>query len=261
MKIIDWNISYNGNFEDKFNYLKEVIESHKSIVILQEVTEDAYLLLKEKFSEFKIEYSLNYRIPSKFDTKSRKLGIVIMVSKEIDVINTKVIDRCLLPERTLLCEIECDKKRYKVLGLHSITGCDHKKAKSLQFYSFAETIEEYRPDIVGIDANEPDKDNISIDKMVFFDNKDKGKGAKTFFETLNNNNLIDSLLNESIDYVDNQEEPLKVSHIINKKIKKRYDFVFLDKGKFDKYKTNYNYESSIEAGSDHSLIEININNF
>lgn len=35
MKIIDWNISYAGNFSRKFEYLKEIINNESTIVILQ----------------------------------------------------------------------------------------------------------------------------------------------------------------------------------------------------------------------------------
>lgn len=258
MKLINWNVSYAGSFEKKFEYLRKIIEDQDVIVIMQEITETAYLKLKEMFGDYKIEYSLNYRKPSKFDTKSRRLGVAIMVSNSIEVVNATVLDRCLLPDRTMFVEILKDNMLYKVLGLHSITGCDHKKAKSIQFFSFAEAIEEYKPDIVAIDANEPKYDSNDIEKMVFFDNKDKGKGAKTFFTTLVENDLMDSLGKENLNNDLNQEEPLKVSHVINKRINKRYDFVFLNKDKFKDYKIKYNYEDALEAGSDHALIEIEV---
>lgn len=256
MKIIDWNISYIGNVDTKIKYLETMVNNETAIVILQEVTEKIYKRLKNTFKHYNIEYSLNYRIPSKYDTKSRKLGIVIMTSKDVEIIDVKVIDRCIFPERTLLVEVKHQNVIMKVLGLHSITGCDHRKAKSIQFYSFAETIDIYKPDIVGIDANEPRIDNYDVDKMVFFDNKDKGNGAKTFFQTLNENNLIDSL---SYKYHKDKFKygvPLAISHKINKKIAKRYDFIFVNKNKLKDFVVKYHYENSINAGSDHSLVEL-----
>lgn len=256
MKIIDWNISYAGNFSRKFEYLKEIINSESTIVILQEVTENAYMLLQNTFDTYNIEYSLKYRKPSEYDTKSRGLGIAIITSKDIEIISAKVITRCILPERTLLVEVKHNNKIIKVLGLHSITGCDHKKAKSIQFCSFAETIDKYKPDIVGIDANEPEIDNYNINEMVFFDNKDKGYGAKLFFKTLIENNLSDSFASVYDNKKFQYGEPLTLSHKINNKINKRYDFIFINKNIFEDYNVKYHYENSVDAGSDHSLIEL-----
>lgn len=41
-------------------------------------------------------------------------------------------------------------------------------AKSYQFLSYAEAVDEMRPDIVGIDANEPKIDGYSAEEMTFF---------------------------------------------------------------------------------------------
>ncbi len=256
MRIIDWNISYSGKSKSKFEYLEKVINNEPVIIILQEVIPSSYEALKDHFPKFNIEYSLIHRPPSKFDTKSRDLGVVIMTSKDIEIISAKVLDRCLLPDRTLLVEAKYNDKILKVMGLHSITGCDHKKAKSIQFYSFAEAIDTYKPDVVGIDANEPEVDCYNIDGMVFFDNKDKGKGAKTFFETIYENGLVDSLAKKyNIENFENGE-PLTVSHKVSGKYNKRYDFVFLNSVVFEEYNTEYDFENSKNAGSDHAIIKV-----
>ncbi len=256
MKIIDWNISYSGNSKSKFEYLKKIIGNEPAVVILQEVIKSSYDALKDYFTDFNIEYSLNYRAPGKFDTKSRGLGIVIMASKEIEIVSAQVVDRCLLPDRTLLVEVKFNGKSIKFLGLHSITGCDHKKAKSIQFYSFAEAIDVYKPDVVGIDANEPEVDSYNIGDMVFFDNKDKGKGAQTFFTALTENGLIDSYAAKYD--IENFKcgEPLTTSHKVSRKYNKRYDFVFLNPTVFNEYSVEYNFDESIAAGSDHSVIKV-----
>lgn len=104
---------------------------------MQEVTLKHYKELKEAMRGYNIRYSLDYRKPGKFDSKQRQLGIAIITTKDLPIISAKCIDRCLLPDRTLLVKVQCGSKTIKVLGLHSITGCDHKKAKSMQFLSFA----------------------------------------------------------------------------------------------------------------------------
>ncbi len=256
MKIIDWNISYLGKANAKFDFLKKTICNDSAIIILQEVTKSSYEILKNVFENFNIEYSLEYRPPSKFDTKSRGLGVAIITTKDIEIISAKVLERCLFPDRTLLVEAKFNHKPIKILGLHSITGCDHKKAKSIQFYSFAEVVDTYKPDIVAFDANEPQIDNYIVGDMVFFDNKDKGKGAETFFNTLVDIGLKDAYATQ---YNKNDfclGEPLVLSHKINNRFNKRYDFIFINDKLFDNYKIKYNYDDSIAAGSDHALIEI-----
>ena len=51
---------------------------------------------------------------------------------------------------TLMADLEYNGKALRVMGLHSITGISHKRAKSMQFLSFAESIDEFKPDIVVI---------------------------------------------------------------------------------------------------------------
>ena len=45
---------------------------------------------------------------------------------------------------------------------------------------FTEFVDEYKPDIIGMDANEPNVDSCDIDKMTFYDRN--GTGAKIFFK-------------------------------------------------------------------------------
>lgn len=254
IKVINWNVSYANNKENKFSSIYNSADKY-TIIILEEVTPKHYEELKEVFYDCNIEYSLNYRKPGKFDTKQRQLGIAIITTEDLPILSAKCLDRCLLPERTLLVEIKYGHKPLRVLGLHSITGCDHKKAKSMQFYSFAEAIDEYKPDIVGMDANEPEVDHYDVSKMKFFDNKDKGKGAQTFFNTLVENALYDAYAPHYRKYEYRSTKPLTVSHKVSGKIDKRYDFIFTNRGLGD---CRYAYAEGIAYGSDHAIIECDI---
>ena len=141
------------------------------------------------------------------------------------------------------------------MGLHSITGCHHLKAKEIQYFSFAEAIDEYCPDIVGIDANEPQYDHYEISKMKFFDNYNKGNGCKTFFEVMATNGMVDAFVKDydPKEYVEG--EYLTTSHIIKRCHKKvRYDFLFVNDEKIKEYQCRYDYADAIEAGSDHAAI-------
>ena len=134
MRIINWNISWSNNVEDKITYLRNLVNGKSFIVILQEVKPFAYEAIKNSLLDIaNIEYSLNYRIPSKFDTDSRKLGVAILISKDFVIANSQILPRSLMPDRTIMVDLEYNGKPFRVLGLHSITGCHHLKAKEMQF--------------------------------------------------------------------------------------------------------------------------------
>lgn len=258
MNIISWNISYASKIEKILDFLKTNIDRNDFIITLQEVTPSSFEEIQLKFKDFaNVEYSLNYRKPGKYDTKSRKLGIAILTSKNFIINKVEVLNRALLPDRTLYLELIYNNQIIKVLSLHSITGCDYKKAKSIQFYSFAEAIYDLKPDIVSFDANEPEYDHYEIESMKFFDNKDKGMGAKIFFQSLGKNKLRDSYASMYDTNNYKEKEPLVISHIINKRFNKRYDFVFLNE-KYKLVNCEYKLEESLNATSDHSLIKLEI---
>lgn len=258
MKIIDWNICYMGSPELKINYMKSVLGTDSFIAVLQEVTPSQYELFKSNFRN--IRYSLDYRKPGHYDTRQRKLGVAIVCSDDIKIKSADVLKRTLLPDRTLMLDIEYKGSMLRVMGLHSITGIAHKQAKSIQFLSWAEAIDCFKPDIVAFDANEPAKDHYDVEQMEFFaqSKRENGYGAKTFFNTLTATGLTDAFTAnyDQSEYV--EEEPLAVSHIIKRgKHKRRYDFIFAN----DRLKISsceYNYDDAVKAGSDHAIITTDI---
>lgn len=260
MIVISWNISWMNDISHKIAYLERAIGGQTFIVILQEVKPASYDALKAAFRETaNIEYSLHYRTPGKYDTDSRKLGIAILVSKELNILSADVLHRALMPDRTLLVDIEHKEQRIRILGLHSITGCQHLKAKEIQYFSFAEAIEELRPDIIGIDANEPKVDHYDISKMRFFDNYNKGNGCKTFFETTQAIGLVDSFIKDYDQSRYVAGECLTTSHFIKRGKKKvRYDFLFINNETFKEYCCKYDYDPAIAAGSDHAAVLLEI---
>ena len=257
MKVINWNICcMKGNVETKVEFLKSLVEDDSFIIIMQEVKPKAFSFIKLAFDGLAhAEYSLFYRQPGKFDTESRRLGIAILVSRDVKLKFAQVLNRALMPDRTLMVDVENKGNPLRVMGLHSITGCDHKKAKELQFFAFAEAVDEYRPDIVGIDANEPRIDHYDIERMCFFDNRNKGDGCRTFFKTMHKFGIVDAFARDydQSQWVDGQ--CLEVSHKIKVSGRPvRYDFLFVNSEKFKNYKCSYDLEASLAAGSDHSVV-------
>lgn len=250
LRIIDWNISYAGDTEGKVKYLQEYI-SLDTCVMLQEVKPHAFEYIKTALGEqFKMLYSLDYRKPSKFDSDARKLGVLVLVSKDIEVIDAGTIERSPFPDRTMYATIRKDNEEIRLLALHSLTGCGYYRSKSVQYDSFAEFIDAYRPDIIGIDANEPQVDHYDMRQMQFFDN---GPGAKHFFDEMADIGLTDAYVryNGTDGYEEGQ--PLTKSHNIRRKGAVRYDFLFV-RDTYGVERLTYNYDEAVAAGSDHAII-------
>ena len=250
MEIIHWNAGYGSKIEKVDDLLKRM---GGDVIALLEVTPGKYEYLREQYKD-RIVYSLDYRKPGKYDSRGRKLGIALIMSDEIEILDSGVFERALLPDRTLWAVVRYKGTEIKIASFHSITGCDHKKAKSMFFNSIAEAVDEYRPDIVTIDANEPDKDFYIVEGMKFFDRN--GPGAKNFFTCLKEIGLTDSYAvnYDSNNYVEG--EPLIPSHYIQGKSTnaKRYDFIFVN----DTYKVGnveYLMKDAMDATGDHALVK------
>lgn len=105
---------------------------------------------------------------------------MVIASKTINVTKHNLLTRTPFPERTTYIEFEFENAKLVLFGLHSLTGVDYKKTKSVQFHTFAESVVRYKPDIVMIDANEPKIDHPDFNQVEYFDNRDKGKGLEVF---------------------------------------------------------------------------------
>lgn len=252
VRILNWNISYQGKIENKIDFINQYMQEN-TCVMLQEVKPHAFEYIKNYFGEkYNFMYSLDYRKPSKFDSEARKLGVLIILDKKIDILDCGVIERSPFPDRTIYATIKVGLQVIKVLALHSLTGCGYYRTKSVQYDSFAEFIDEYKPDIIGIDANEPETDHYDMTQMEFFDN---GPGAKNFFLKVQENGLLDSYVKIN-NIVSNETIPLTQSHKVRRRGSVRYDFIFINKS-IEIENMNYYYDEAVNAGSDHALLICN----
>lgn len=205
--------------------------------------------------EFNYTYSLSYRYPGEFDTRSRELGVLIITSSDIELTRRGVLNRTPCPDRTAFIEFSYCGASYTLVSLHSVTGVDYKKGKSVQFYSFAEAIKDLHPDIVTFDSNEPKVDHYNVSQMEFFNNRDKGAGARCFFTSLVDVGLSDAyaLFYDKEAYVPGR--PLATSHIVSKKEgARRYDFVFVNDKRLALRGCEYHYDEAVAATSDHAYV-------
>lgn len=258
MRIIHWNISYNADKELVAAKLSSDLLGGDTIACLLEVIKPMYTFLKEKFSgSYRFVYSLDYRIPGDYDSKVRKLGVLIIVPSNYKIIQCGVLRRAPYPDRTAYVILQDEKGRsLRLLSLHSVAGCNFLRGKSVQFDSFAEIVKTFTPDIVTVDANEPKTDHWDIRQMEFFDNRDKGNGARNFFTSIAENGMKDaySCVYDKDSFVPG--EYLATSHLVSrgKKRERRYDFIFVHSGTFEVKDCSYSYEEARQASADHAIV-------
>ncbi|MDD3777872.1 MAG: hypothetical protein PHH52_00620 [Patescibacteria group bacterium] len=255
LRVIQWNISFLNTIDKKINYLLTKILLKKCVFILEEVRREDFEVIKNRI-DYNFIYSLDIRKPGKFEGRNRKLGVLIGFSKDIKILSSGVIERSLFPERTLFAEMKLDGIKINILGFHSLTGVDYKKAKSAQFAAIADFLNDKQFNFLCFDANEPKIDCYDISKLEFFDQKgDKGKPASLVFGVNRSHELSDSFR----DYISIKKEeylyksPLEVSFIVTGDIKKRYDYIF-SSSNWKVINLEYLYKESVTAGSDHALV-------
>jgi len=258
MRIIHWNISYNAKKELIATKLACDLADGDTVACLLEVTKTTYSFLRGHLGEgFRFVYSLDHRPPGDYDSKARKLGVLIIVPSRMRILRCGVLRRVPYPDRTAFATIADEEgKVFRFLGLHSVAGCNFLRGKSVQFDSFAEEVKEYSPDIVTIDANEPMVDHWDIRQMEFFDNRDKGNGARNFFNAVADNGMQDAYacVYDKDTYVPGKY--LATSHLVSrgKDRERRYDFVFVRSDLFQVDHCSYSYEEAQEASADHAIV-------
>lgn len=258
MRLISWNLCFLNKVEPKIELLKSLLKED-TIIVLQEVLPHFHKEITSAFEDdYHILYSLEKRAPSVFDTRAREMGVAVLIAKSFEIEYFNVLERALFPDRTVYVRFKKANCSLSLFGLHSVAGATFKKAKSVQFFSFAEAVANHKPDLVFIDANEPEIDHPERDKIVYWDNSDKGKGVWTFFDEIDKSDGIDPLrlFNTSTDI------PLAVSYKTNTKkgisnnplFNKRYDFIMVNSAKFETHSIEYLYDQAVEAGSDHAVV-------
>lgn len=125
-----------------------------------------------------------------------------------------------------------------------------------------------RPVILCCDLNEPKIDHYDLNKVEFFDQRgDGGKKASLILRPNGVHDLEDSyrlwLTENNEEYSKTKEEqiesgnldstPLAVSHVINGRLKKRYDYIMISPHWIVK-KVEYRYQEAIDNGGDHAVV-------
>ncbi len=258
MNIVHWNISFNSKRELIAQKLIREIAGDDTVICLQEVTKATYNYFRELFeTRFRFVYSLDHRAPGDYDSNVRKLGVLILVPNSMKILHCGVMRRTPYPDRTAFATIsDANDRVFRILSLHSVAGCNFSRGKSVQFDSFAEAVKDYNPDILTTDANEPMTDHWDIRQMDFFNNRDKGNGARNFFTSIADNGMQDAYASvyDKDSYVPGKY--LTTSHRvpIGKYRERRYDFIFVKSDLFKVDACSYSYEEALESSADHAIL-------
>lgn len=262
LRIVNWNTKWMRSLGEKGEHIRRLMSDNPSIVVTQEVEPGGIEALRGYFSsDTEIVHSIDYYRCETTGRRSRRLGIAIIAGNGVHIDNAYVLGNALLPERTLVADITSNGQRFRVMGLHSVPGCTYGMKKSEQFDIFADSVRRLHPDVVCIDANEPEFDGPSVDAMKFYvqggKTDDKGRGAERFFRSMVEDGLEDSLMRH-YDGVWENKKCLAHSYTINGSRREvRYDFVFLRGSRFSDWSCKYDYQGARGAGSDHASVIVN----
>jgi len=252
IRLIQWNISFKSNADEISDYLAKNIQG-ETVINLQEVLASSHKKISAILQPDSAAFSLDHRKPGNNEGKNRKMGVATYVFGGT-ITNSDLISRSVFPERTLFTSLKFKNTCVNNLNFHSLTGVDYKKAKTSNFASIADFIQEMNLDFFTCDANEPKTDSLHDDDIAFFNNKDNGVNAGLIFGANKVHNLKDAF--KVYLETNNQKtntEPLAISHIISKKFNRRYDHIYCNNN-WQPSIVTYPYKDSIMATSDHSAV-------
>ena len=188
----------------------------------------------------------------------------------MNITGAGLLERAPFPERALKAVINHDGYLFEVICFHSLTGVGYLKAKSAQFTVLAEHLHanQDQPTILCCDLNEPKIDHADPSRLEFFDQKgDQGKAASYIMKPEGKHFLQDTYRlwlkqnPEELNRISREQEtsgdllstPLVVSHVVNGKINKRYDYIMVS-SHWDVVDVQYRYEEAIRHGGDHAVV-------
>lgn len=246
-------------------------EENACIICLQEVTPAFYALYKEKDAFSNHAYSLHFRERGVYEGKNRELGCIIVALGNVDITSSFLIDRALFPERALVAEVTAGDKSFQIICFHSLTGVGYKRAKSAHFAALVDYLHDRKdkPTVLCCDLNEPKVDHYQLEQNVYF-SQYKGDNGEDVARVLNPEGIHDledsfriwlhqdSALSTEIKNRQKRAEdikysPLAVSHKVNNRYPKRYDYIMVSPH-FTVDSMQYHYEEGIKNGSDHALL-------
>jgi len=235
--------------------INTTVSDHDFIAILSEVSKTFYEFLLARCSD---RFNISPWLIRGQEHRKSFFHTIILAKKTISLSEPTCIEQSVVPERTIGIAATYQGKKIRVLGLHVVPGSSEGRtyergAKAKEFRSFTQEIIDFRPDIIGIDANEPEFDAQAVTDMAFWSNWDgntyNDHAARAFFVAVENNGLLDHF-RINFGTTKPSPNPLAQSIFIGGK-SRRYDHLFIRKSLLNIAKQQY---MTLENVSDHAAV-------
>ncbi len=256
LKIGSWNI--NGWHTITKQQLRLVETAECDFLTLQEVTEESYKALVQSNLYTNSEFSLRLRPPKVSEGKGRRLGCAIFCNHKI--ISSQLLEEAPLPERILICSIECENQALTVCSFHAPPGASWEEIKPQTFKHLANWLTQHdQRTWVGMDANAPKTDHpVHGQNEWWWDDEPLLLGVDTVHklkDVFRTYLTAHSPLAKEISSL-RPDGPLATSYRRGRgqySVPCRYDFIYATSD-FKVLNIEYLYDESITAGSDHALV-------
>lgn len=256
MRFASWNINRFAPLSGHSELLKRI---DADIVALQEVTHQSFNQLRHSLGYDWSVCSLDTAKAEWPIGKKAVLGTALFGRYPFKLLDVALLNTVALPERFLIANISIVGDGITVCSFHIPCGSTWKTGKSAAFRAITQwAAQQTMPTVVGIDANSPKVDHPIHEHNVWW----RG-GEADFLGSRTDHKLQDAL---RLLFRDNPDRFRKVAEIHPQgplahsyrrgraaPIYCRYDFIYVS-SHFSVQEVSYPYDSSIAAGSDHSIV-------
>lgn len=276
MRVVSWNLA--NRVEDGARREGEflgALDPRPSFVMLQEVNRRSIELVCERAGLDWFRLAVDIREPEASDTRVRQTGVAVAGSGDPPA-SAVIIEGVPLPERTLSVVANLDGSDVNVSSYHAPPGVSWFEKKPQQAVAFARWLTELGGLVVlGADANTPEVDHPDFESVrTHWHSGDKhlkgAPGDDLLWASSKVHGLDDAFrlwLRQNPDALAEILEarplgPLAITHRTGKRklspgTPRRFDSVWVSND-FSVVGVDHPYERSIQAGSDHSAVVVDL---
>lgn len=260
LRVMQWNISWKCTLADIARFVTKTVGQDPAIVCLEEVERPSFTNLRDFLKPTDSRFSLDLHRPVKGEGRARELGVAVLTFGLL-IVSEELLDLAVFPERTLSVLIGGVSDPIRVVAFHSLTGSGYGELKVSNFGLIAEYLRLHRNelDFLYFDANEPRRDSMDADKLVFWPH---GEVTVKKAGLIMGSQKVHDLSDSYVDYLRSKgkvvtRDPLTVSYKTGtpkkKQVEKRYDYVMQSR-RWRVTNCEYPYEESVAATADHSAV-------
>jgi hypothetical protein len=276
VRVVSWNLNRRvGDAVRRQGEFLSSLEPPPSAVMLQEVNPRSIELMCERAGLDWFRLAVDLREPEPSDTRVRRLGVAL-AGRGAAPHSVSILEGVPFPERTIHAVIDITGATIALASYHAPPGVSWLEKKPKQAVAFANWLAALEgPVILGADANTPLVDHPDFEGVRTHwhsgDRRLKGApGDDLLWAATKIHGLEDALRNllrgdpEALAEIRaaSPQGPLAISYRTSKRTTlpgtlRRYDSVWIS-DHFGVTSVAYPYEESIQAGSDHSAVVVDL---